>query len=287
MKEIMRPELLLIDLDNTLLTSQKTVSDRSLRALCRFCQSGGTLAIATGRSLPNVLAMLPKLHLESLCRYIISYNGALVYDAGEGRVLERHTIGADQTAKIIDDAIARKIHCHAYLESPDHQQCRIVCPTCFADDQNMQAYRSVVPLPLLAAENVGAALKKSGEEIFLIFAMDLERPQKLEQFAEHLNCRYAGIVTPMFSAPYSLDILPYGADKGTGCAAVTRALGLKPDSAIAIGDEDNDIPMLKKAGIGVCMANGSPAAKAAADCLTESDSDHDGAAIFIEKYLLC
>lgn len=66
-----------------------------------------------------------------------------------------------------------------------------------------------------------------------------------------------------------VDFLPPGGGKEKGILAMCRATGIAPEEVIAFGDAENDISMLQLAGIGVAMGNGAPAAKAAADYVTE------------------
>ncbi len=74
-------------------------------------------------------------------------------------------------------------------------------------------------------------------------------------------------------------------DKGAAVLQLCRILGISPEQAVAVGDESNDISMIKEAGIGVAVKNAVSAAKEAADYITQNDNNHDAVAEVIEKFM--
>ena len=81
------------------------------------------------------------------------------------------------------------------------------------------------------------------------------------------------------------EVLPPGVDKGSGVLKLLSSLGVAPEDALAVGDAENDLSMLRIVGIGAAPANAQPAALAAADVVVPSNSD-DGVAAAIRKYVL-
>ena len=86
------------------------------------------------------------------------------------------------------------------------------------------------------------------------------------------------------TAAFYLEVIPRAIDKGRGLVQICRALGLRPAEVIAFGDAENDIPMLRTAGVGVAMGNADAAVKAAADRVTRSNNE-DGIAAALEELL--
>ncbi|CAN0216219.1 unnamed protein product, partial [Discosporangium mesarthrocarpum] len=92
------------------------------------------------------------------------------------------------------------------------------------------------------------------------------------------------IVTLTQAFPDMLEILPRGASKGKGVALLLEHLGVHPGNTLALGDAENDVAMLRMAGIGVCMGNASPPAREAADFIAPKNTE-DGAAVAMERLL--
>ena len=83
----------------------------------------------------------------------------------------------------------------------------------------------------------------------------------------------------------SLELSRPGITKGSGRAELAERLGIPIQAVIAVGDADNDVPMIRAAGLGLCMKNGTDAAKTAAAAILP-DNDHDGCAFAIRHCLL-
>ena len=98
--------------------------------------------------------------------------------------------------------------------------------------------------------------------------------------------RLAGLPVELAeSEDASLELSPAGADKGSGLLALAELLGIPRAATIAVGDAENDLPMLRAAGLGVAMGNATDAARAAANVVV-ADNDHDGCAEAIRRFLL-
>jgi hydroxymethylpyrimidine pyrophosphatase-like HAD family hydrolase len=111
-----------------------------------------------------------------------------------------------------------------------------------------------------------------------------ERDALVVELREKLGA--AGVtLTVVASHPILIEGLPHGLTKAVGLGWLAEHLGLTPAEVLAVGDNDNDAPMLDWAGVGVAMGDASPLARAAADWVAPS-VEADGAAVAIEKYVL-
>ena len=88
----------------------------------------------------------------------------------------------------------------------------------------------------------------------------------------------------MFTANFYYEFTALGVDKGKALTMAMEKLGIKPEECIAFGDAENDISMLKFAGIGVAMGNAQQAVKDIADEITD-DNEHDGIAKSLYKHI--
>ena len=119
-----------------------------------------------------------------------------------------------------------------------------------------------VPCKLLAKDNDTAKIRKLRDALINILGNEAE----------------------VFSSyPNNIEIIPKNIDKGTALEAVSELLSIPLSDMITFGDWDNDIGMLRTAGMGVCMANGSEGAKRAANMITASNND-DGIDKALRKF---
>ena len=99
-----------------------------------------------------------------------------------------------------------------------------------------------------------------------------------------LRDRLPAGTTGVFSHPRYLEVVAPGVDKSVAVIAACAALGLAPHELAAVGDAENDIGMLRAAGIGIAMGNAAPAVVAVADRVT-GPNDRDGVAAAIGALL--
>ncbi|MCR5675799.1 MAG: Cof-type HAD-IIB family hydrolase [Lachnospiraceae bacterium] len=259
------------DLDGTLLDSSKRIGGRTRTALERFLHAGNALAISTGRAMESAMAVRRELELFYPRTFLIAYNGAQIYDCDREETIYR--IGIDKT--LIDPmfSLARRhrIHIHTYNDT------HIVSPPVrdAADEECLTFYRHAIKSPILLTEDIVSALP---EPPCKCIAIELHDAARLERFRTELSDLLGDAYTLLYSNPWYLEIFRAEAGKGSAVYRLCEHLGIPLSDAIAAGDEENDISMIRAAGLGIAMKNGSPHARAAADIVTEEDNDHDGLA---------
>ena len=119
-----------------------------------------------------------------------------------------------------------------------------------------------------------------------IGALPMNTPaEETPRAAALLKAEFGGRAEIAVSDACVIDFTPLGVDKASALLAAAESLGVSREEIIAIGDTENDIPMIRAAGLGVCMANGVPAAKEAADVIAPSNNDA-GVAKILEEYVL-
>jgi len=109
-------------------------------------------------------------------------------------------------------------------------------------------------------------------------------PEELKKTEKILLDKFGAELDIYLSAPWFLEVMPKGIDKGIGIEKICNDMQITADEVIAFGDSFNDIPMIKTAGMGVAMGNAEEELKAAANMITE-DCDHDGIAAALIKLL--
>lgn len=273
---MMRPKLILTDLDGTLLRNDKSLSPANRAALERAAAQGAQVVIATGRiyrGIPDFLRELPFL------RYFILMNGAKVWDRQEDRVLYRAELPLETAERIFD-----------LMEGED------ATVDCFQNDEGLMdrrylehlehyirdaASRQVVRMSRTPQKDFRGRVRAGGGSVQKIqcYFPDLERRRAVK---ERLEREFPHIVLSI-SMPENLEINAEAATKGRAMLELCRALGVDPADTAAFGDGTNDVSMLRAAGVGVAMANAAPEAMSAAD-LTAPSNQADGVAEILKSW---
>lgn len=269
-------KILFSDMDGTLLLSNSTVSPAMKEGIGRMTAAGNSLVLSSGRPLPSILEVCELCDLTFPNMYIISNNGAVVYDCDHRKNILEYRIGQSDIATIVGLAKEAGIHIHGYTEN------EIVC---YHDNAELQFYTRRIHIPLKCVDDIAAALPHGSYKLQMIHLTDrsvLERFRDILLASEELK----GKIQAFFSNDQYLEILPAEANKGTAIRFVTEFLGVAPSNTFAAGDAENDIPMLDAAHIGVAMQNASASVKGHADIITAKTNDEDGLLEIIEKYFV-
>lgn len=274
MKDI---RLIALDLDGTLLDSQKRLSARNEAAL-RECISQGIYVVpCTGRiwgGVPETVRTIPGIH------YAITTNGAVVEDVAGHHVLDERKLEPTRAADILE--LAEKFHTmyDAYINGGAYGETRFM--------EHMDRYgipdilQTMIRQTRQEVPNVKAKILELNlpvEKINFFFGDQQERSR-----ARHaLQAR--GDVVVSSSSDCNLEINALGATKGEAILRLARHIGLNREQTMGFGDGENDITMIRTVGLGVVMGNAADSLKAEADYVTISN-DEDGVADAIEKLVL-
>ena len=266
---MMERKLFLSDLDGTLLTSEKKVSPATRKALDRFVGRGGRFCICTGRALPNAMDEQKKLGLDYPGSFVVGYNGAEIYDCDQKKYVFRTTVPLEDVPVIFETAREAGVHIQTYQD-------RYIVAERYSEE--MTYYRSIIHSPVIITDHIMDEVKEPPCKLLAIELKDREKNIRLKQALEE---RFGDHLHLMFSNPWYLEIIPEDASKGNALEKIREYLGMRREETMAAGDEENDIPMIRAAGLGIAMKNGTDAAKKSADAVTEEDNDHDGLVPFL------
>jgi Cof subfamily protein (haloacid dehalogenase superfamily) len=271
-KSLRRVRLLALDLDDTLLRSDLSISYRTRNAIRRAEAAGVVVTLASGRNPAAMERFSRLLNLHRRPGFLICSNGAVIEKSDTGEAVFESRIDAAPALTAFDLADAEGFAVQIY-----EGDCLYVSRRNeFADyDQRLTGLRQVVLENF--RDKVAAGCCK------LLIPGD---PALLEPLETILASCLGGEVTLFTSKPYYLEILPKGCDKGTALERVAALLGVAREETLAIGDSMNDEAMLRWAGLGVAMANSDDRIKSIAGLVTTSTNDDDGVAEVIERFVL-
>lgn len=260
-------KLIAIDLDDTLLKNDLTISPRAKKAISRAAAAGTAVTLATGRMYASALPYACELGLNLP---LITYQGALVKYAS-GEVVYHQPLPLSLTRKLLKFILPYGYHLNVYIDDELYME---------KDSPEGQRYLRVSKVPVHLVENLPQMIDRDPTKLLII----AEEPQ-LDALAADLRAAFGATVNITKSKPHFLEIGHRKATKGLALKRLASSMGLRSARVMAIGDSWNDIDMLKYAGIGVAMANAAPEVKEAADYIT-CNNDDDGVAEAIEKIVL-
>lgn len=266
-------KLVAIDLDGTLLNSKKEITAENKRVLAAAQKAGVKIVICTGRPLRAIRPYLEELDLKNPGDYAITFNGGLVQKNDTGEVIEKAALSFAEVQRLIQ--IAKELALPLDVVSDE-----VVWSLPTAPD-HLSIYGQLNPLldvrPARYEKLDPEALYNKAVVAYPQAYLD----QQIAKIPESVKAEFEVIKT----REVLLEFMPKGITKAYGIDLLAGDLGITAAEVMAIGDEENDLPMIAYAGIGVAMANAVPAVKAVADVITASN-EADGVAKVIEKYVL-
>lgn len=267
----MNCKLIAMDLDGTLNNDQKQITEKTRAALMAAQERGIRLALASARPSPGLYRECDILRMRQYDGILMSYNGGRIVDAATGQALFETTMDM-RTAK----------HVLTFLET---------LPVTPILDDGRQFYvtdKSAYKVDYECKNNNMTCTETGNLAEFLDFApvkiLMSVQPEILPQIQAKIAAFLPPELTVVQTADFYLEVIPLTINKGQGILDICRTLNISADEVIAFGDAENDIPMLRCAGIGVAMGNAAPAVKEAADYVTLTNNQ-DGIAAALERFL--
>ena len=281
----MRTPTLLVasDLDGTFLTSQKTVSARSLAALDALAQAGGQFVPCSGRPLYGIS---PELMAHPATRYAISSNGAVVSAidsrdpaACAARVIHVTPLDKDKARAVLELTRGRDVTFDVFADGACYLRRGLFNRIDeFAQDpyvaQSMRENRT----PVDEEPEETLARVKVLERVSVYWRDPADRDAVLAGLSEIPD------IDVTRSYPMNIEIMDVHASKGAALTWLASELGVSREHTMGFGDNLNDISLIEAAGVGVAVANAEPEVRAAADALCASN-DEDGPGRFILERL--
>lgn len=267
-------ELIAFDMDGTLLDSSKKIRQDSIDMINTAVLAGKTVTISTGRCIPELKAY--RRQLSSL-QYIISMSGALVFHANNNREIYSCTLPVDTVRMILKEVRGMDLIIHMLSMDSIVQKDKII----HMEDYHMGVYQSMFEEITVKPDNLYTFYDRNPIPLYKL-NLYLRNPQE----RDNLRKRLAPLgLTLAYSEETSLECSAPQVSKGQGLKKLCDHLHISIDKTIAVGDADNDLDILKHAGLAVAMGNANENIKRIADVIVK-DNDHGGCAQAVREYLL-
>ena len=267
-------KIIACDLDETLLsTADRKVSAKNVAAVKAARSCGVKFVVATGRGFPSVSGTLDELGLLDLPNeHVISFNGGAITENRGNRLIHCVEMPFATVEKLFKRALAYDVGIHVYTldkvygyrfteNERDYLAGRMAVDEC--DELDINFLRGQRLIKILFVNPNQDYLRRIERELADITAD----------------------VTVSFSSNRYIEFSPHGVDKGTGLIKLAEILNVKPEETIAIGDNFNDLSMIRAAGLGVGVANCVDGIKQDCNYITAATCDEGAVAEVINKFI--
>ena len=266
-------KILALDMDGTLLNSQKKISPKTEAAISELSRRGVIVAVSTGRGVAELADYKDELKFMN---YGVTSSGGAVYDFFNKKPVKVHPISTDTALELIDAGISERAMIHilgltsSVMREEDIKN---------AADFQMSVYAPMYDRICTRCNDFKKYILENPNEIIKLnlYHRSAESRQRNFERLKHLDLTFA------FAETTALESSPKGISKASGLIELCEFLKIDISETVAVGDAPNDIEILKTAGIAAVMGNASPEIKKLADFVTD-DNDNDGIVKVIEKY---
>jgi Cof subfamily protein (haloacid dehalogenase superfamily) len=273
--------MIAIDMDGTLLSPKGKVTDRTKAAIHRALSRGMLVCFATGRNWTE-----SQVVLDAVAHYdtAVFVGGALVVDTRRKVTLHR-TLMQPQLAADLCGFFENRGHAALALQDTGTTGVDYLISAGFQLDPATEMWMAVATKLVHRIANLGAYQHDHTIRVGVV-----ARPAETAKLAVELDQLFGSRIVY-----HSIGVMSFGVDvlevfdpavnKWQGLLHVAAAHGIDPADIIAIGDEANDLPMIRNAGLGVAMGNARPEVRAAAKRVI-GRNDEDGLARFLEELVI-
>jgi len=260
--------MLVIDMDDTLLTDDHIISEENKEMLLKAQEKGVYVILASGRPTPAMTAYAKELKMDN--SYMISYNGAVITDLKEDKVIFEQTLTQEQIHELYDYSLKSKTHIITYLDG------KVVSET---DSEYIDIELNITGLLHNKVLDFKTAVNSSAVKCIL-----LEEPSYLKEVEKDLKLAMPHLSVSM-SKPFFLEVAQNGIDKAASIKILAEKLGIHQSEIIAVGNAGNDLTMIEYAGLGVWVDNVTPELRDRANVIVASNNDH-GVAEVVRRFIL-
>lgn len=264
-----------LDLDGTTLTTDKVLTAHTKEVIEECLRRGIQVLPATGRVKSGIPSYLTQI--EGI-RYVLVSNGASIVDLVTGEAIYQNCIPWDRALELFDLLEKYNTFYDAYTQGKGWCEGRFYD---HLDRYNIDEHiKNLILMSRTKIEDLREKIREGKlpvEKINMFFAREEDRQKAFQELSEIED------IAVTCSLVNNLEINHGTCNKGDALMNLGKILSIPPSQIMACGDGNNDLSMVKSAGLGVAMSNGEEILKEEADYITKSN-DEEGVAYAIEKF---
>lgn len=266
----MNYKMLVVDMDDTLLTDNHEISSENKEMLLRAQEMGVYVVLASGRPTSAMIEFAKELQCDVNNSFMISFNGSVITDLKEDKILFEHSLTKEQIHSLYDFSQQNNIHIITYIDG------QIISER---HSEYIDIEKNITGLKLNIVSSFKDTVTTSAVKCIL-----LEEPKYLKSVETVLKAAMPDLSICM-SKPFFLEAAPNGIDKGASIKILAEKLNIHQSEIIAVGNAGNDLTMVQFAGLGVWVDNVDPELRHFADVIVASNNNH-GVAEVVRRFIL-
>jgi Cof subfamily protein (haloacid dehalogenase superfamily) len=267
----MEYKMIVLDLDDTLLRDDHSISERTKEALMQAQEKGVKVVLASGRPTFGMLPIADELSLAQYGSFILSFNGGKIINYKSKEAMFSSTLSLPQVKKLYELSQREGVDLLTYVGD------EIIAEN---DNPYTTIESQLTKLPIKLVSDFVEGVKEEVVKVLMV-----GHPDKMKVVEAKLQVELAEEFSVMRSKPFFLEFTEKGVTKGTSLNHLIQELGIKREEVIAMGDSYNDQAMIEFAGLGVAMGNAPDDIKAIANHVTDTNMN-DGVAKVVEEFVL-
>lgn len=261
-------KMIFLDLDNTLLSSDLTISGENLRAIREASEKGVKITICTGRGIFSVRHIAAQFGINWENCYIICLNGGAIYKGYPPQLIKERLFESKSAAYIYEAAKRHGVDIQIYRND------KLIIEKM---TERIQMYINKLSAEYELVEDIE---KYDGQISKILLNGDHDELVKIQK-----EIKKKGSMNCFFSSENFLEFTSEGTTKGEAMKSLAGELGIDIAETIAIGDSFNDMSMITTAGLGVAVRNAVQPLKDAAGYITKNTNDENAVAEVIDRYI--
>ncbi len=265
--------MLVLDIDGTLVGSDKTISEKTREAIIKAQQRGKIVAIASGRSIAGIRKTASNISLEQYGGYVIAYNGTTVVNCKTGECIYNQMVPKELVKPVYE--AAKRVNAGIVIYNDNTKE--------MISGNGLNEYIKIDAEACNVTINEVSDFVKAVNFPFNKFLLS-GKPEHMAEVEKIMAKEFGDRLNVFRSDPFYVELLPRYVDKGVAVEKLVKHLDIQREKVICIGDSYNDLPMLRFAGMGVAMGNAQQEVKEMADYVTASN-DEDGIVNVIDKFM--
>ena len=265
--------LVICDIDNTLVGHDKVLKPRTKKAIEDLRKKGILFGIASGRPLDEVMLNASKWGFESQFDVVIGMNGADLWDGIHDKTYEYFRLDKKYIQEICEKMSSFEANPYLYRDG------KILCGV---RSEVMEASAARANKPLISLENNKEDLW-SEDNAKIMFRVVADKMAPIEEF---INSNPSPFYKGFKTQATVVEFAPHETSKAFALEKFCEFNNISIEEVASFGDTSNDNDMIRVAGLGVCLLNGSDDTKALANDITDLTCEEEGFADYVEKHIL-